>query len=207
MIKITLKLIFLSLCLSPIHTMAATIMWMGNDTQTVTLWGKSAPPNPQNSYDIYEEQVISGNLSFDKVSSTGSGTLTASNEFVLSNLSLTENTDGSVLMSGEFDYLQTGPNLFEMNLVFDYSYDEIFDVTIYDIWTLDANNDGFPDSEINSGAFAGNFLELSGSVSFLAYVENEFPVYNPVPVPAAVWLFSSGLLLLAQFRIKKRKYD
>ncbi len=50
--------------------------------------------------------------------------------------------------------------------------------------------------DLVSGAFNGNSTALSFQLnsSALAAVDSVFPVYSPVPLPAAFWLFFSGLL-------------
>ena len=40
--------------------------------------------------------------------------------------------------------------------------------------------------------------------SALAIVDNPFPVYSAVPVPAAIWLFASGLIALTGFYRRKK---
>ena len=51
--------------------------------------------------------------------------------------------------------------------------------------------------------FIGDIFNFQLSSSLLAIADSPFPVYSPVPVPAAVWLLGSGLLGLAAVGRKK----
>ena len=100
------------------------------------------------------------------------------------------------------DLYGTVNNLFSGSWVFDYNYDDVSDVTIFGISSLDSDGDGISGVQLTDGAFAGYTLDFNGEVSFLAYVDNPFPTYA-TPIPGALWLLISGLVLLVG--ISKRK--
>ena len=57
---------------------------------------------------------------------------------------------------------------------------------------------------MDSGPFAGSFLDFEVTSTLLAFVDNPYPVYAPVPIPAAAWLFGSGLLWLVGIARRKK---
>ena len=84
------------------------------------------------------------------------------------------------------------------------SWDEFNNVTTFDFnpLTFDgSNHNGFL---MTDGLFAGDLLEFHASSSLLAIIDNPFPVYSPVPAPAAIWLFGSGFLSLIGLARRKK---
>lgn len=66
--------------------------------------------------------------------------------------------------------------------------------TGFSVTSIDTDNDGTPGTAMNNGVFPGWTFAFSG----------DFVGVPEVPVPAAVWLFGSGLLgLLAVARRRK----
>jgi hypothetical protein len=64
----------------------------------------------------------------------------------------------------------------------------------FSVTTLDGDGDGIPGNIIDNGSWPGFSMEFNGTLTV-------------VPVPAAVWLFGSGLLsLVAMARRKKTQY-
>jgi len=150
---------------------------------------------------------MNGGFTYDSILGTSSGSITSALDsnsvpmISLYNMTITETSYGSLLMTAQMDSLgATNVNVFA-DLIVDYNYDAINDITTFTLSTLDTNNDGVPGGIITSSGFAGLSLDINGSASALGFAENPFPTY--VPVPAAVWLFASGLIGLAGFARRK----
>lgn len=169
-------------------SVSAETLWLG-ETQTLSLYDWSGSLTESNTLD-------SGWIDYDGVLNSGSAEMSSAS-FFLHDIILSENVNGSLNVDGYVDILGTTNNLFSGLWAIDYSYYETDDVTIFDIRSLDFDGDGINGALITEGAYVGMTLDFYGEVSFLAYVNNPFPIYSPVPVPAAVWLFGSGLLALA----------
>lgn len=149
---------------------------------------------------------LSGSVNYDSCSGTGSLTLDstvtmAGVEFSFSTLTLNASADGSVHMSGTVQQLDSSgaPHL----APFDYSYDFAADVlqddaygVVLDILALDGDGDGVPGNRVTSGAWIGLSGIFEGTFSNLGNNGNNFPEYSPVPVPAAAWLFGTGIAVL-----------
>lgn len=85
--------------------------------------------------------------------------------------------DGNMLL--DWDSQQNIPVqiLWDISMIIDE-----YDMGVLSVTTLDGNGDGLPGLPMESGVFAGVSLAMD---------------MNPVPVPTAIWLFSSGLVALA----------
>lgn len=68
-----------------------------------------------------------------------------------------------------------------------------------DIVSVDADGDGVPGVAMKNTPNAGQTIAFSGRL-----ICTDCPIVNPVPVPAAVWLFGSGLLGLAGFARRRK---
>jgi len=158
--------------------------------------------DPSNGNVVVNSPIVNGNFAYDSLLGTSSGSITSAAtgalpDISLYNMTITETSYGSLFMTAQMDSLgATNVNVFA-DLIVDYNYDANSDVTILTLSTLDTNNDGVPGGIITDSGFAGLSLDINGSMSYLAFVENQFPTY--VPVPAAVWLFASGLIGLIGF--------
>jgi len=69
-------------------------------------------------------------------------------------------------------------------LVFNWSVTESSTPGVYDFVSLDGDGDGHPGIAMYSGPFLGFSAVFSGTLT-------------AVPLPAAVWLFGSGLIAIA----------
>ena len=160
---------------------------------------------------VFESAIVNGSFNYDTALSTSSGSINAPDAFAptdiyLHDLQITETSYGSLFMSALLDgYGETNVSV-GAELIIDFSPDFINDVTIFTLSTLDTDRDGVAGILINSGnsGFNGLSLDINGSTSLLAAVENSpYPTY--VPVPAAFWLFASGLISLIGFSRRRAK--
>jgi len=152
--------------------------------------------------------ITNGGFTYDTALGTSSGSInvpdgsTPTDNIYLYNMSILETSYGSLFMTAQMDALGGTAINVAAEFKIDYTYDFNSDVTIFSLSTLDSDGDGVAGIQINDGGFTGLSLDVNGSMSYLAYVDNPFPTY--VPVPAAVWLFGSGLIGLAAF-IRRKK--
>ncbi|MCW8933231.1 MAG: hypothetical protein OQK98_00770 [Gammaproteobacteria bacterium] len=168
-----------------------------------------------NVVDFYSEVrpltsvITDGILRYEDTDNTGSLSLNSSSslfgDIQISNAALTTNSDGSLHVIGVIDFLTHGSSAsFFGDMSITASWDEFNNVTTFDFDTLafdGSNHSGFL---MTDGLFTGDLLEFHASSSLLAIIDNPFPVYSPVPVPAAIWLFGSGFLSLIGLAIKKK---
>jgi hypothetical protein len=155
---------------------------------------------------VFESAIVNGSFYYDTDLGTSSGSINAPDAFAptdiyLHDLQITETSYGSLFMSALLDgYGVTNINV-AAELVIDFSTDLLSDTTLFTLSTLDTDRDGVAGIMINNPLgldFNGLSLDINGSMSLLAAVENSpYPTY--VPVPAAIWLFASGLISLIGF--------
>lgn len=69
----------------------------------------------------------------------------------------------------------------------------------WDIVSVDADGDGVPGVKMKNAPNIGQTIAFSGRL-----ICTDCPMVNPVPVPAAAWLFGSGLLGLAGFARRRK---
>jgi len=153
--------------------------------------------------------ISDATLIYDNGNGEGSFDLLASlgliGDMQLHSTTITTNSDGSLAFDGliSFGMVPSTSYHYFGNLAVDYNYDsdsDVVDFTFSPIALPGLAYDGFfmPD-----GPFAGHLIDFEIHLYLLAYVDNPFPVYSPVPAPAALWLFASGLTLFG-FKIKHR---
>lgn len=184
------------------------------------------------SFDMYDpsgalmwhDETLTGSISMDLLTFGGTATMQDSTPFfglywTAHDIQLSMNPDFSVNSYMLFDWgsssnidvytqFQLTPSvvnaLFEPLNVLTWVIGDQFAVS-----TNDADGDGIPGNAMKTGPFPGfspafsGYATLSG-INLLGYIpNNHIPAVDPVPVPAAVWLFGSGLLAL--FGIVRRK--
>ncbi|MCW9047687.1 MAG: hypothetical protein OQK46_06360 [Gammaproteobacteria bacterium] len=168
-----------------------------------------------NVVDFYSEVrpltsvITDGILRYEDTDSTGDLSLNSNSslfgDIQISNAAFTTNSDGSLHVIGVIDFLTQGSSAsFTGDMSITASWDEFNNVTTFDFATLAFDGSSHNGFLMTDGLFTGNLLEFHASSSLLAIIDNPFPVYSPVPVPAAIWLFASGFLSLTSLaRIKK----
>ncbi|VAW61595.1 hypothetical protein MNBD_GAMMA08-629 [hydrothermal vent metagenome] len=176
---------------------AASFFFMGLEGDSIVL-------NDTDNNAAFSSPITEGSFTYDTALGTSSGSINVLNEIDQSNvflhdMNITETSYGSLFLNAQMHYLGVSDVNVLVELIVDYNYDEINDVTTFALSTLDTDNNGVPGVQIVGSDFAGLSLDINATMSALAFVENDFPVYSPVPVPAAVWLFSSGLFALIGF--------
>jgi len=80
-------------------------------------------------------------------------------------------------------------NILNGNLLIDISFTTL---DLFQITTLDGDNDGIPGSVFSTGPNESNSLALNGQ-------------FSAVPLPSAIWLLGSGIAL-GGFTIRRRSY-
>lgn len=153
--------------------------------------------------------ITDGTLSYEDTDGTGSLSISSNSSLFgdvqINNAALTTNTDGSLHVIGIVDFLTHGSSAsFFGDMSITASWDEFNNVTTFDFSTLAFDGSKHNGFLMSDGLFTGNLLEFHASSTLLAIVDNPFPVYSPVPVPAAIWLFGSGILSLTGFAIRKK---
>jgi len=154
--------------------------------------------------------VTSGFMIYESITGTGSFELNADLGFAgitqIHGVTITTNSNGSLHLDGlvTFDMApSTDYHLFG-DISVDYNYDSNIDVTTFTYRPTVFNNSGVEGLLMDLGPFAGSFLDFQVTSTLLAYVDNPYPIYAPVPLPAALWLFCSGILgLIGISRHKK----
>ena len=155
---------------------------------------------------VLNSPIENGLFSYDSALNTSSGSINTPDAFTspaiyLHDMAIFETSYGSLFISAQMDALGFTNVGIISEVIIDYNYDAFNDVTIFTLSTLDTDNDGILGVAITNPDLAGLSLEINGVMSALAYVENPFPTY--IPVPAAAWLFASGLIGLAGFARRK----
>jgi len=147
---------------------------------------------------LYEDTDGTGTLSISSSSSIYGG-------IAVNNATLTTNNDGSLHVMGTINFLTLGSSSsFYGDMAITAGWDDSNSVTMFEFSPIafeGSNNNGL---FMLDGPLAGNLLEFQVTSSLLAIVDNPFPVYSPVPVPAAAWLFGSGLVGLIGFARRKQ---
>jgi len=153
--------------------------------------------------------ITDWNLLYEDTDGTGTLNIISNSsiygDISVNDASLTTNNDGSLHVMGTIDFLTLGSSSsFFGDMVITADWDDSNSVTIFGFSPLAV--DGLPHNGlfIIDGPLAGTLLEFQVTSSLLAIVDNPFPVYSPVPVPAAAWLFASGLIGLAGFARRKK---
>lgn len=146
---------------------------------------------------LYEDTDGTGSLSI-------SSTSTAIGNMEINNASLTTNNDGSFHVTGTINFLDLGTSSSIFGDMFvTANWDDFNQVTTFEFLPTVFAGSIHNGLLMSEGPFAGDLLEFQVSSTLLAIVDNPFPSYSPVPVPAAVWLLGSGLIGL--FGIARRK--
>lgn len=112
--------------------------------------------------------------------------------------SWTLNYDGTISLSTLLDWntITNEPLNLVMNVTpSSCNSTESLDICVFNVAGIDDNGDGIP-GNLWHGAFGGANFSLSGSLTMVSDESNivNASMFNPVPVPAAVWLFGSGLI-------------
>lgn len=170
-----------------------------------------------NAVDYFSEvrpmtsSITNWNLLYEDTDGTGTLNISSSStvfgNMTINNAALSTNNDGSLHVLGTINFLTLGSSSsFFGDMVITAGWDDSNSVTMFDFSPIafdGSNHDGL---FIIDGPLAGNLLEFHVTSSLLAIVDNPFPVYSPVPVPvpAALWLFGSGLIGLAGFARRKK---
>ena len=143
--------------------------------------------------------------------SNGTGTLSIDANFnnlgavEINNASVTTNTDGSLHVDGTIHFTdQSSSGSFLGDMIVTVDYDDDNQVTVFSFAPISFGGFPYDGFIMTDGPLASQLLDFHVTSSLLAIVENPFPIYSPVPIPSAVWLFGSGLLgLIAVARRKK----
>ena len=175
------KLVFtLTILLATNISSASTVNFNGS-FQLLDSFGVSA--------DVIDTNVT-GWFDYDFTNGTGtggefySGSDLLGSPWTATNVTMTLNTDGTVTSNMTFDW---SGNLIDTIIVF-----EILatgNPYVSTMTTLDGDGDGIPGNAFTSGPKPGNSIVLNGTATV-------------VPVPAAIWLFGSGLVGLFAFNRK-----
>jgi len=157
-------------------------------------------------------------LSYDDATDTGALTIAATSvkigELIVNSTSLTANANGSLHVVGEVSFV--GNELPTFAFVGDMAVDvvtrEVDQTTVFTLNLLQAPEAKAPGFSLTDfidempSPIVVDIFNFQLSNSLVAVVDSPFPVFNPVPVPAAVWLLGSGLLgLFAVARNKQMK--
>jgi len=131
--------------------------------------------------------------------------------FTSHDTSWTPNYDGTISLSTLLDWSAISNEPFNLNMsISPVSCNSIGgdgddDTCIFNIAGTDDNGDGIPGS-LWDDSFGEAYFTLSGTLTMSSDADNvvNAEMFNPVPVPAAVWLFGSGLIgLVGMARYKK----
>lgn len=166
---------------------------------------------------MWHDETLTGTISMDMVTFGGTATMQDSTPFYGSywtahDIQLSMHPDFSVNSHMLFDWNVTSNidvyTQFQMtpsvvNPIFDPF--NVLTWMVGDQFTVssnDADGDGTPGNALKSGPFVGFSPSFSGNATISGFdllghiPNNNIPAVDPVPVPAAVWLFGSGLLAL-----------
>lgn len=165
--------------------------------------------NPNDGTSNFSANITNWVLLYEDSDGTGTLSINASADFLgdieINNAILTTNSNGSLHVDGTIDFLGLGSSgNFFGDMAITSNYDDMADVTVFGFSPIEFTGLDYSGLLMIDGPLLGNLLDFNVTASALAYVENPFPVYSPVPVPATAWLFGSGLIGLAGFaRCKK----
>lgn len=154
--------------------------------------------------------VVSGSTTYDSITGSGTFDLLAALELIegtqIHGVAITANTNGSLHLDGlvTFDMQPSTDYQFFGDISVDYNYDEDIDVTIFTYSPIVFSGSGIEGLLMDSGPFVGSFLDFEVTSTLLAFVDNPYPVYAPVPIPTTAWLFGSGLLGLIGIARRKK---
>lgn len=154
--------------------------------------------------------VISGSMTYESTTGAGSFAMNAdlgfSGNTQIHGVTITTNSNGSLHLDGlvTFDMAPSTDHHLYGDISVDYDYDSNIDVTTFTYSPTIFNNSGVAGLLMDSGPFAGLFLDFEVTSTLLAFVSNPYPIYAPVPIPAAFWLFGSGLLGLIGISRRKK---
>jgi hypothetical protein len=144
--------------------------------------------------------VTSGSITYDTITGTGYFDLSADLGFIgvtqMHQVTITTNANGSLHLDGlvTFDLAASTDSHFFGDISVNYNYEQGTDLTTFTFSPIVFSNGDVKGLLMDSGPFAGSFLDFEVTSSLLAFVDNPYPVYAIVPVPATTWLFGSGLL-------------
>lgn len=145
---------------------------------------------------LYEDTDGTGSLSINS-------TMNLLGAVEINTASVTTNTNGSLHVAGTIDFLDLGSQGdFLGDFIVTVDYDFSNNVTVFNFDPIVGSGLNYAGLLMTNGPEAGSLLDFQVTSSLLAIIDNPFPTY--VPVPAAIWLFGSGLLALAGFSRKKR---
>lgn len=158
--------------------------------------------------------ITNWSLSYDDVTDDGELIITAfltsapssSSAFEVTSTSLSANANGSLRVVGGVNVEGFGVVPFSGDIAVTVDTDFVEQTTLFTLNLLEILNTDQKGLLIETGLvgspfdIAANFELFSGLSSI---VDNPFPIYSSVPVPAAVWLLGSGLLGLVAMGRKK----
>ena len=162
--------------------LAASVVSVSAQATTFDFTGTFQMRDPGGNL-MQNDTTLLGDMDMDM--GTGAGT---------ANIATTMPFFGFIWTAHDITIQMTGPDTATANMLFDWSVNADIQVTVpmgvtmngdgsIDFITLDGNGDGIPGLPMDNGPF----------VSFnAAFLGTATP--SAVPVPAAVWLFGSGLL-------------
>ncbi len=154
-------------------------------------------------------------LSYDDVSGSGLFSMSANAAKIgavnVNSQIFTTNTNGSLHVEGLVTLASDASALayFIGDLAVTVDVNDVDNTTIFNVSPVSLfgpTQTGLELFDVNGGggnSAIGAVMDFNISSSFLAIVDSPFPIYSPVPVPAAFWLFSSGLIGLIAMERKK----
>jgi len=157
--------------------------------------------------------ITNWSLTYDDVTDSGSFTLTATPSRLPSLLQITgtsvfANANGSLRIQGEASTGGFSPVSFSGDAVVTVDNDFSDQLTLFTLSLLEVPNTSQKGFLVTGASVGLPFLEAAVDFEVASglssAVESPFPVFTPVPVPAAVWLLGSGLLGLFAVARNKR---
>lgn len=197
---LTAVIVFLSI--SSISVSAAP-MWFSFE-------GGTELYDPTGVYVGGDPENITGLIEFDFETGLGSAEFSQlttpffGNYFFFHDTVLSGNSDGTINVNGLMDWGAT------TDIHFDFTWKIVELVELSDpvggtsdlglrVVTLDGDGDGIAGTAMTDGPFTGFSMTMDGMwIGMDLYgIWEPPPPYNPVPVPAAIWLFMTGIMGLA----------
>jgi len=182
-------------------------------------YGGSEFYDPAGAYVGGDPNNINGSIEFDFEAGIGSANFDQAimpffgNFFSFHDITLTGNADGTIDVNGLMDWATT------TNFQVSFTWEIVELIGFSDpiggtsdlgmrVVTLDGDGDGIKGNAMVNGPFPGFSMALDGmwvGMDLYGLWEPPQPYHpSPVPVPAAMWLFGSGLIGLVGFARRKK---